>query len=150
MVMSKAKTPGEYLKSLPADQRAVIATVRQVIKENLPKGYVESMNWGMLTYEIPLKTYPNTYNKRPLLYLALAAQKNNYALYLTCAADDKPNMERLAAAYKRAGRKLNMGKSCLRFKSLEELPLDIIGDMVASQSVAQRIQSAEVGRAKRK
>ena len=150
MVMSKAKTPDEYLKSLPADQRAVISAVRQVIKKNLPKGYVESMNWGMLAYEIPLETYPDTYNKQPLMYLALAAQKNNYALYLTTATENKSNMEKLTAAYKRAGRKLDMGKSCLRFKSVEELPLDIIGEMVASQSVTQRIASSEAAQAKRK
>ena len=150
MVMSKAKTPDEYLKSLPADQRAVISAVRQVIKKNLPKGYVESMNWGMLAYEIPLETYPDTYNKQPLMYLALAAQKKNCALYLTSATENKSNMDRLAAAYKRAGRKLDMGKSCLRFKSVEELPLDVIGDMVASQSVTQRIASSEAAQAKRK
>ncbi len=139
MVVSKATTPAAYLASLPADRRKVIAAVRAVVKKRLPRGYVEAMRWGMLSYEIPLARYPDTYNKQPLMYVALAAQKNNFALYLTCATADKPLMARLTAAYKAAGRKLDMGKGCLRFKSLEELPLDVIGDMVASTSVERRI-----------
>jgi hypothetical protein len=77
MVSSKETTPAAYLASLPADRRKVIAAVRAVIKKHLPAGFVETMNWGMLAYEVPLKRYPDTYNKQPLLYLALAAQKNN-------------------------------------------------------------------------
>jgi hypothetical protein len=149
MVMSKAATPAAYIKSLPAARRKVISAVRAVIKKRLPKGYAESMNWGMLAYEIPLKVYPDTY-KQPLMYLALAAQKNDYALYLTSATQDKANMDRLAAAYKSAGRKLDMGKGCLHFKSLEELPLDVIGDLVASQTVEQRIAASEAARTKKK
>ena len=82
MVSSKAQTVPEYLAELPAERRAVIAAVRKVVRKHLPKGYVEAMNWGMICYEIPLKRYPITYNKQPLSYAALAAQKNNYALYL--------------------------------------------------------------------
>lgn len=143
MVSSKETTAAGYLASLPAERRKVIAAVRAVIRKRLPKGYVESMNWGMLSYEIPLSRYPDTYNKQPLLYLALAAQKNNYALYMTGLRDGKVQIARLAAAYKAAGRKFDMGKSCLRFKALEELPLDIIGGIIASTSVAQRIEVEE-------
>ena len=82
MVSSKETSPSVYLASLPPERRKVIATIRALVKKRLPKGYVESMNWGMLAYEIPLSRYPDTYNKQPLMYLALAAQKNNYALYL--------------------------------------------------------------------
>lgn len=148
MVTSKAATPAAYLASLPVDRRKVIAKVRAVIRKHLPKGYVESMNWGMLAYEVPLNRYPDTYNGQPLMYLALAAQKNNYALYLTSAAGDKPLMARLAAAYKAAGRKLDMGKGCLRFKTLEELPLDLIGALVASTPVERRIALSEAARRK--
>ncbi len=143
MVSSKETTPAAYLASLPAERRKVISALRAVVKENLPKGYVESMNWGMLAYEIPLSRYPDTYNKQPLMYLALAAQKNNYALYLTSVASDKALMDRLTKAYKAAGKKLDMGKGCLRFKTLEELPLDVIADMVASTSVERRIELSE-------
>jgi uncharacterized protein YdhG (YjbR/CyaY superfamily) len=143
MVSSKATTPAAYLASLPPERRKVIAAVRAVVKKRLPKGYVETMNWGMLAYEIPLSRYPDTYNKQPLMYLALAAQKNNYALYMTGVSGDKALMARLTAAYKAAGRKLDMGKSCLRFNALEELPLDVIGDIVAATPVEQRIAAEE-------
>ena len=143
MVSSKETTPAAYLASLPADRRAVISAVRTVILKHLPKGYAETMNWGMLAYEIPLSRYPETYNKQPLMYLALAAQKNNYAFYLTATAGNAPLIARLAAAYKAAGRKLDMGKSCLRFKSLDELPMDVIADIIASTSVDERIAQVE-------
>jgi hypothetical protein len=146
MASSKASTPEEYLAELPAERRKVIAAVRALIKKRLPKGYVESMSWGMLAYEIPLSRYPDTYNEKPLMYLALAAQKNNYALYLSSVSQDKSLMDRLAAAYKAKGKRLDMGKACLRFKSLEELPLDVIGEIVASTSVEKRIKLSEAGR----
>ena len=148
MVSSKETTPAAYLASLPDDRRKVIAAVRAVVKKRLPKGYVETMNWGMLSYEIPLSRYPDTYNKQPLMYLALAAQKNNYALYMTSVSGDKALMSKLAAAYKAAGKKLDMEKSCLRFKALEDLPLDVIGDIVASTSVERRIEAEEARRKK--
>lgn len=143
MVSSKATTPAAYLASLPPEHRKVIEAVRAVVKKRLPKGYVESMNWGMLSYEIPLSRYPDTYNKQPLMYVALAAQKNNYALYLTGVSGETALMARLEAAYKAAGRKLDMGKSCLRFKTLDELPLDVIGDIVGAVSVEKRIEAEE-------
>jgi hypothetical protein len=92
----------------------------------------------------------DTYNKQPLTYVALAAQKNNHALYLTGVSGNKALMDRLAAAYRAAGKKLDMGKSCLRFKTLEELPLDVIGDIVASTSVDRRIAAAEAAREKKR
>ncbi len=150
MVSSKETTPAAYLASLAPEHHKVIAAVRAVIKKRLPKGYVETMNWGMLSYEIPLSRYPDTYNKQPLMYLALAAQKNNYALYMTGVAGDKVLMGRLAAAYKAAGKKLDMGKSCLRFDKLADLPLDVIGDIVAATSVERRIETAEAAKTKKK
>jgi uncharacterized protein YdhG (YjbR/CyaY superfamily) len=150
MVSSKKTTPAAYLASLPPEHRKVIAAVRAVVKKRLPKGYVETMNWGMLSYEIPLSRYPDTYNKQPLMYIALAAQKNNYALYMTAVSGGMALMNRLAAAYKAAGKKFDMGKSCLRFKTLEELPLDVIGDIVASTPVERRIELAEAARRKTK
>ena len=146
MVSSKETTPAAYLASLPPERRKVIAAVRAVVKKRLPTGYVETMNWGMLSYEIPLSRYPDTYNKQPLMYIALAARKNNYALYMTCVSGNKALMNRLAAAYKAAGKRLDMGKGCLRFKTLEELPLDVIGDIVASTPVERRIELSEAAR----
>ncbi len=135
MVSSKETTPAAYLASLPAERRAVIAAVRKVVRQHLPKGYVETMNWGMLSYEIPLSRYPVTYNKQPLAYVGLAAQKNNYALYLMSVNGEGTLYDRLVAHYEAAGRRLDMGKCCLRFKSLDELPLDVIGDIVAATPV---------------
>ena len=88
MVRSRSTTVEEYLEELPEDRRVVIAAVRKVILKNLPKGYQETMNWGMISYEIPLERFPKTYNKQPLLYAALAAQKNYFAVYLmtVCSA----------------------------------------------------------------
>lgn len=146
MAKSKETTPAAYLASLPAERRKVVSAVRDVIKKRLPKGYVESMSWGMLAYEIPLSRYPDTYNQQPLMYLALAAQKNNYALYLSSVSQDKALMNRLAKAYAAKGKKPDMGKACLRFNSLEELPLDVVGDIVASTSVEDRIKASESGR----
>jgi uncharacterized protein YdhG (YjbR/CyaY superfamily) len=146
MVSSKETTPAAYLASLPPDRRKVIAAVRAVVKAHLPKGYVESMNWGMLCYEVPLSRYADTYNKQPLMYLALAAQKNNYAFYMAGVSGDTDLMRRLAAAYKAMGKKLDMGKSCLRFNRLDELPLDVIADIVASTSVDRRITDEETAR----
>ena len=143
MVSSKETTPAAYLASLPPERRKVIAAVRNVVKTHLPKGYVETMNWGMLAYEIPLSRYPNTYNKQPLMYVALAAQKNNYALYLTNVYADDALKEKLVAAYKAAGKRLDMGKSCLRFKALEDLPLEVIGEIVAATPVERRIATEE-------
>lgn len=132
MAVSKAPTVAAYLKSLPPDKRRVVSTVRSVVRKHLPRGYREAMGFGMITYGIPLETYPNTYNGQPLCYAGLAAQKNHYALYLMGAYADPKNAKKLAAGFKASGKKLNMGRSCLRFSSLDDLPLDVIGDTIAS------------------
>ena len=149
MVSSKETTPAAYLASLPPERRKVVSTVRALVRKHLPKGYVETMNWGMLSYEIPLRIYPDTYNKQPLSYMALAAQKNNYALYMTGISSNSTLMGKLAGAYKDAGIKLDMGKGCLRFKTLDELPLDVIAEIVAATSIEQRIAAETARTAKR-
>lgn len=135
MVSSPARTVAQYLASLPPDRRKVISTVRRTIRTHLPAGYRESMNWGMISYEIPLKRYPDTYNGQPLMYAALAAQKNNYALYLTGSYQDKAFGSWIKAQFAKAGKRLDAGKSCLRFTSLDDLPLDVIGRVIASTTV---------------
>jgi hypothetical protein len=130
---SSAATVEQYLDELPADRRAVIAAVRDVIVKNLPAGYEEGMNWGAITYEVPLSRYPKTYNGQPLPYASLAAQKNYYALYLMGVyGEDGAPARLLKEGFAKAGKKLDMGKSCVRFKKLEDLPLDVIGRVVAS------------------
>jgi len=146
MVSSKETTPEAYLASLPPERRKVVATVRALVRKHLPKGYVETMNWGMLSYEIPLGVYPDTYNKQPLMYMALAAQKNSYSLYMVGVASNSKLMEKLSGAYQASGRKLDMGKGCLRFKTIEELPLAVIAEIVAATSVEQHIEAAQTSR----
>ena len=131
MVQSAAKTPDEYLDELPEDRREVVSTLRKLIRKNLPKGYTEMMAYGMLMYGIPLKDYPHTYNGQPLGYIALAAQKNAYSLYVFTYMDHEQDAA-LRDGFAAAGKKLDMGKSCIRFKKLDDLPLDVIGNVVAS------------------
>ncbi len=143
---SEARTVQDYLNELPEDRREVVSAVRDVILAHLPEGYEESMNWGMISYEIPLERYPETYNGRPLGILALAAQKNHYALYMLSVYADSEQERTLKEAYERAGKKLTMGKSCLRFKKLEDLELDAISEIIESTSPADFIRLYEAGR----
>jgi hypothetical protein len=146
MAKSKAATVEEYLEELPAERRAVVAGVREVILRHLPAGYREAMNWGMICYEIPLEQYPETYNGQPLGYAALAAQKNGYSLHLMSAYQDSEQERLLREGFAQAGLKLDMGKSCLRFRKLEDLPLEVIGRAVASTAPEQLIALHEAAR----
>ncbi|MFN2398754.1 MAG: DUF1801 domain-containing protein [Gemmatimonadaceae bacterium] len=143
MARSAATTVDQYLNELPSDRRAVISTVRDVVCRNLPEGYRERVNWGMISYEVPLERYPHTYNGQPLSYAALAAQKNYFALYLTGVYQDAPLAERLKIEFDKAGKKLNMGKSCVRFKKLDDLLLNVIGKVIAATSPERLIATYE-------
>ncbi len=140
MVSSKAETVDEYLAELPDDRRDAIAEIRDVILENLPEGYVEAMNWGMISYEVPLERCPETYNGKPLMYAALASQKNHMAVYLTSIYADGDAEEWFRSEYRATGKKLDMGKSCVRFKSLDQLPLELIGQVIGGTSVDELIE----------
>jgi hypothetical protein len=150
MVQSKATTVKEYLDELPADRREEIAKVRSVVRKSLPKGYRETMNWGMISYEIPLERYPDTYNKQPLAYASLAAQKNFNALYLTGCYGDPKQRKRLEDAFRESGKKMDMGKSCLHFRRADDLPLDTIGEIIAGMPPEKMIEMYEAARPKRK
>ncbi len=132
MVQSSATTVSAYLARLPPERRKVIAAVRSTIRKHLPKGYKETVGWGMLSYGVPLSRFPDTYNGQPLCYAALAAQKHHYAVYLMCVYGNKALETRLRRQFKAAGKRLDMGKSCVRFKQLDDLPLDAIGEAIAS------------------
>jgi len=148
MAQSKAATVKEYLQELSEERREIISTVRDVILKNLPVGYVETMNWGMISYEIPLSDYPNTYNKQPLSFAGLASQKNHVSFYIMCAYQDVDLMCQLKREYEIAGKKLNMGKSCIRFKKLEDFPLEVIGKLIGKVSPQDFIESYEKSRKK--
>jgi len=132
MVSSAALTPQAYLDELPADRRQEIAAVRDLILAHLPVGYEEAMRWGMLSYEIPLAAYPSTYNGQPLNYIGLAAQKQKNSLYLMGVYADPAALQDLLDAYARSGLKADIGKSCLRFRKARDLPLQKIGELIAS------------------
>jgi len=138
MVKSNASTVAEYLAELTDERRAEVEAVRDVILANLPDGYVERMDWGLITYAVPLEVSGPTYNKKPLMYAALAAQKNYYAVYLMTVMGD--GEESFRARWAATGKKLDMGKACVRFKRASDLPLDVIADEVARLSVEDFVE----------
>jgi hypothetical protein len=146
MVKSAVTTVEAYLAELSEDQRVVVSAIRELVLANLPEGYGESMNWGMISYEVPLARYPKTYNKQPLSYAALAAQKRHYALYLNCVYAGSDREGRLRAEFEQAGKKLDMGKSCVRFQAVEDLALDAIARVIAGTTVDQFIALYESSR----
>ena len=138
-VRSEAATVDQYLADLPDERRDAIVEVRETILANLPEGFEEAMNWGMITYQVPSSRYPDTYNKKPLMMAALASQKNHMAVYLTGVYADEVSRSKFQAAYEATGKRMDMGQSCVRFRSLDELPLDLIGEAVAEYSVDEFI-----------
>jgi uncharacterized protein YdhG (YjbR/CyaY superfamily) len=146
MVRSSASTVDEYLNELPEDKRSVVSEVRELVLQNLPDGYEEAIDWGMISYQVPLARYPETYNGKPLTYLSLAAQKNYYALYLHNVYQDPEKAEWLKEQYERAGIKLDMGKSCLRFRRLDDLPREAIAQVVAGTTPEDFIAAYEASR----
>ncbi|MGH3915299.1 MAG: DUF1801 domain-containing protein [Pseudonocardiaceae bacterium] len=147
-MQSDASTVEEYLAELAPDRREIMTAVRDTVNSHLPTGYMEGMGWGMITWSVPLERYPNTYNGQPLGYLALASQKRHLALYLTCVYSDPEAEQKLRQQWAATGRKLNMGKSCLRFQRLEDLDLDIIAELVAATSVDDFLSRYEAARQK--
>ena len=144
MVKSSAKTVAEYLAELSPERRKDIAALRATIR--LPKGYVETMQFGMIAYVVPLKRYRETYNGAPLLYAALAAQKNHGAVYLQNIYGDPAARDWFTAEYKKTGKRMDVGKSCVRFRRLADVPLDLIGEAVARTPVDDYIALYEDAR----
>ena len=149
MVSSKASTVADYLAELPADRRAEIERVRDAVNAALPEGYREGIGFGMIGWVIPLDAYPDTYNRQPLAYARLAAQKNYNALYLNCVYASADRSEALKVRAEAAGKRLDIGKSCIRFKRADDLPLDLIAEEIALTTPAEFIRVYEEGRAQR-
>ncbi len=148
MVSSKAPTPEAYLAELPPERAGLVSRLRDLINANLPDGYVERMNWGMINWEVPSERYPDTYNAQPLVYAGLAAQKNYTALYLNCVYGSEERTERLKAQWAASGRKLDMGKTCLRFKRAEDVAEEVLAETIRSIPVDRFIAEYEAGRAR--
>lgn len=140
-MQSKANSVEQYLNDLPEDRKESLSIVREAIVKNLPTGYVEVMNWGMITYEVPLETFPDTYNGKPLMYVALASQKNHMSVYLMGCYMSPDIRKKFENAYKQSGKKFDAGKSCIRFKKVEDLPLELIGKTIGLMSVEQFIKN---------
>lgn len=149
-MQSKATTVDQYLAELPDDRRAAIETVRKTILKKLPKGYEEAMNWGMITYQVPLETCPDTYNGQPLMYAALASQKNHMAVYLTGIYMTETSRKEFEKAYKATGKRFDVGKSCVRFKKIDDLPMELIGEVIAASKVKDFITRVEEVQGSRK
>lgn len=142
-MQSNATTVAEYLAELPADRRDALETVRQTILDNLPAGYEEAMNWGMITYQVPLARYPDTYNGQPLAYAGLASQKNHMSVYLMAIYGNDETRQRFETTYRATGKRYDVGKSCVRFRKLDDLPLALIGESIALLSVDEFVARVE-------
>lgn len=135
-----------YLSSLPADRRAELARVRRVVRSRIPKGFEEGILYGMIGWYIPLSRYPVTYNGQPLAVAGLAAQKHHNALYLMTVYGNPKLEKAFRAGFKAAGKKLDMGKSCVRFKTADALALDVIADTIGKVKPADLIAMYERSR----
>jgi hypothetical protein len=143
---SNASTVDEYIKALPEDRRAAIGAVRRVILDSLPKGYEECMTYGMIGYVVPHSIYPSGYHcnpKIPLPYANLGSQKTYMALHLMSVYGDKAIEQWFRKAWQATGKKLDMGKCCVRFKKIEDVPLEVIGQIIARVPVKNYIERVE-------
>lgn len=144
---SDVTTVEEYLDRLEPDRREVVSAVREVVKGAMPDGYQERIAYGMIDWSVPLERYPDTYNAQPLEYVALAAHKRYYSLYLNALYFGTVDESDFRSRWETTGRKLDMGKSCVRFKRLDDLDLDLIAETVASTPVDAFIARYEESRA---
>ena len=148
----KAESPDHYVSQVPEERQAAISRLRTVIKENLPKGFEECMNYNMIGYVVPHSIYPNGYHcdtKLPLPFMNIASQKNFVAVYHMGVYSDPALMEWFVAEYpKHCKRKLDMGKSCIRFKKIEEIPYELIGELASKMTVDDWIAFYEASRKK--
>lgn len=146
-MQSTAKEPLEYIENLPEDRKVVILKIREAIFKNLPKGFEEVMNYGMLGYVVPHSIYPKGYHcdpKLPLPLMGLASQKNNISFYHMGIYADPKLLDWFTAEYpNHVKSKLDMGKSCIRFKKMNEIPYALIGALVAKLSPERWIQLYE-------
>ncbi|HEY0093423.1 MAG TPA: DUF1801 domain-containing protein [Archangium sp.] len=132
-MQSKATTVAQDLASLPEDRRRAISAVRDVILKNLDDSYEEGMQYGMISYYVPHKVFPAGYHcdpKQPLPFASLASQKSHMAVYLMCNYGQPEQEKWFREAWAKTGKKLDMGKSCVRFKKLEDVALDVIGEAI--------------------
>ena len=149
-MQSDANTAEEYLSELDDDRREAISAVRDVVLANLPDGYEEVMQYGMISYVVPLSVLADTYNGQPLMYIALASQKQYMSLYLTNVYGDESVEKWFKERYLATGKKLNMGKSCVRFRKLDDLPLDLVAEVIARTPIEEFVDIYHASRSGRR
>jgi len=140
---SGPQTVSDYLASVPGDRRAAMQAVRDVILKNLDKDYEEGMSHGMIGYYVPHRVFPAGYHcdpSQPLPFACIASQKNHMSLYLMCVYGHKQNEAWFRKAWQASGKKLDMGKSCIRFRKLDDLALDVIGQAIARTPARKYIE----------
>lgn len=145
-MQSKATTVNAYLSELSPDRRASIEAVRKVILANLDHDYEEGIQYGMIGYFIPHRIYPAGYHcdpKQPLPFVGLASQKNHMAVYMMCLYGDGSLTTWFQSEWKKTGKKLDMGKSCIRFKTSDDLALDVIGEAIRRVPASKYIEIYE-------
>jgi hypothetical protein len=143
-MQSKAETVAQYLKELPADRRTAIEAVRKVILANLDNDYEEGMSYGMIGYYVPHRVFPDGYHcnpAQPLPFAAVASQKNHMSVYLMSVYESSPEDSWFRSEWAKSGKKLDMGKCCVRFKKLEDVALDVIGKAIARMPAKKYIEN---------
>jgi hypothetical protein len=139
-------TVAEFLAALPPARRRDVERLRTLIRRHLPAGYEEAVAKRMLVYQVPLARYPDSYNRQPLWYVALASEKSYLSLHLMSIYADAAQAQRLKNGFQAAGKKLDMGKACIHFKTADDLPLDVIGEVVASMPLDRWVAIAQAAR----
>jgi len=132
-------TVKQWLASVPAERRDAINAVRDAVNEHLPAGYEETVDWGMLAWVVPLATLSKTHNGRPLMLAALGAHTKVMTIYLMSVYGDSKLRKEFEAAYRKTGKKLDMGGCCVHFKKLDDLPLDVVGSTIARVAVDEYV-----------
>lgn len=131
------QTPKGFIDSLPEDRRSDVRKLRATVRKHLHKGFAEEVRWGMLCYEVPLRVEPDTYNGKPLMYAAIGSQKNHMALYLMGAYANEDTRKSFAEAWTATGNKLDMGKACIRFTSIDDVPLGVVGEAIEAYTAQE-------------
>lgn len=134
---ARPETVAAYLESIPADRRKECVAALKFVRANIASDYAEFMSWGVINWGIPLEVFSNTYNGYPLCFVALGANKNSFSLHLLGAYFNPGAHEMLSEEFAKAGKKLDMGKGCLRFKSLDDLELKSVARVIGSQSAKE-------------
>jgi hypothetical protein len=146
---AKPATVKDYLAALPDDRRKALQAVRDVIRRNLDPKYEEGIQYGMIGYYVPHKVYPDGYHcdpKQPLPFASIASQKNHMAIYMMCIYGSPAEEQHFRKAWAKSGKRLDMGKSCVRFKKLEDVPLDVLGAAIKRATSKRFIAAYEASR----